>query len=172
MFIHRNPLSLTWLTVKHLSMPIYIIIEHYFLWIPRSNVLQSSLSGDALVLPHVTLICQYHTESIWSPTPHKLTSLGENTNCQQQAEFGKNGKSCGSICRRQKLNSRLSQGLPGRGWTVSMSNGGKLCFMPSHQIRNARFLNHKLPFCQIWIIFTQLELWTASARHNLGENYN
>ena len=30
----------------------------------------------------------------------------------------------------------------------------------------ARFENSWPPFCQIWIIFTHLKLWIASARHN------
>ena len=30
----------------------------------------------------------------------------------------------------------------------------------------ARFEKSRPPFCQIWIIFTHLKLWIASARHN------
>ena len=32
--------------------------------------------------------------------------------------------------------------------------------------QSARFENSWPPFCQIWIIFTHLKLWIASARHN------
>ena len=32
--------------------------------------------------------------------------------------------------------------------------------------QSARFEKRWPPFCQIWIIFTHLKLWIASARHN------
>ena len=32
--------------------------------------------------------------------------------------------------------------------------------------QSARYKNSWPPFCQIWIIFTHLKLWIASARHN------
>ena len=40
--------------------------------------------------------------------------------------------------------------------------------------QSARFVNSWPPFCQIWIIFTDLKLWIASARHSfqVGENSN
>ena len=33
-------------------------------------------------------------------------------------------------------------------------------------VNQQEFKNSWLPFCQIWIIFTHLKLWIASARHN------
>ena len=36
----------------------------------------------------------------------------------------------------------------------------------NYDIKSASFENSCPPFCQIWIIFTRLKLWIASARHN------
>ena len=46
------------------------------------------------------------------------------------------------------------------------------CYLLSHNTlhktwhHSARFQNRSPTFCQIWIIFTHLKLWIASARHN------